>query len=575
MKLGFDGVGRLLRAGTAASSPPLAEIALSPPLLSAPSGLVDYHPRILTPEDGIAIAESFRDYVLLIASGPDVTVYVEEGCVDSPALGSIQTSLERRSHLYRSIAITPVTLEKIERLKRAQDQATTHTVPGERLVIQLLRLCADLRATDIQLKQYRHGAGVELRIDGDMVPNVQTASKGDLKDCCTALWNMSDGNSRLGNYSEMASASASIVHNLKQYGLDDLFAAIRLSFNFTFLGPECSIRLQPAGQTARPLEDLGLPAPAIIAFRRATSGAEGALLISGPMGSGKSNLLASIVLDYHDRRPQKKILTIEDPVEIFIADRISQWAVTGFAGDRAKEYEDLLHRALRADAQMLMLQECRDAAAASAFIEASITGAIGLTTIHTPNAMKIIRRLAGWNIEEAILTDPEIIRLLGAVRLVTVLCDCKIPIELAIKSRNGCAAALADSVGRLQRHADHSYFLRGQEVPRLICGFTRNHEGCELCQRRSKIRKTSYGITGRAQLAEAIAPDGTLLEQLYKGRLDEAHHHVRAILRVPSIQEDAIDRIVAGRLCPLDAELALGLFEDPKQLTARSAGVAR
>jgi type II secretory ATPase GspE/PulE/Tfp pilus assembly ATPase PilB-like protein len=520
-------------------------------------------PRLLTPrEDGIPIPESIAEYVLLVARGANVTIYVEEGAhrQKHPALDGILKSLERRKTVFRTVDIVALPMEQLDQVRRRHQTGLATTVAGERRVLQLLRTCAEMGATDIRLKQYRKAAGVELRIDGEMVGSVQMLSKSDLRDYCTALWNVSDTNSRRGNYTELVSASTSIVHKLKELGLDDVFAAIRCQFNATGIGPECDVRLQPAGQTARPFEQLGLTPATIATIRRATAAPGGALFISGPMGSGKTNLLASTVLDFHQRKPEKKIGTIEDPVEIFIADRISQWVVTGLGDDREKEFKDLLIRSLRSDLQMLMLQECRDGAAAAAFLEMAVTGALGISTIHTPNAMKIIRRLHGWGIDEVVLTDPEIMRLLGAVRLVPVLCSCKVPIEKALKEGHARAGELAESIARLQRHADRAYRLRGHDAPRLIGGCTRRPAGCDVCQARSSVRKLSYGITGRTQLAEMIIPDAILLEHLYKGRLDSAHHHARAVLRCPSVEEDALDRIAAGTLCPLDAENSLGLF---------------
>ena len=388
-------MGRLLRRPAAPTVEPPAAIVEEPAaVVVAPLEEVgDHAPVMLGPKHGIPISDAFAEYVVVLAVGRNVTVYAEKDSEGNPDLKSILTSLERRKSSYQSIAIEYLPLSDINTLRRTHDSSATNTGSGERWVIDILRQCAAFGATDIQFKQYRQSAGIKLRIDGDMIRNVFGVTKTDLLALCTALWNMSDNSSRWGNYSPTASESASIVHKLKQFGLEEQYCAIRLQFNSTFLGPECEVRLQPTGLTARPLASLGLSAPSLHTLRSALLSTGGIGLISGPVGSGKTNLFASTIHDFQERNPGKKIITIEEPVEVLIHEEVSQWVVNSAAEDVAEEYRKLLRRALRSDPQLVMLQECRDATAAAAFMEIGITGAIGLSTIHTPNAMKIIRRL--------------------------------------------------------------------------------------------------------------------------------------------------------------------------------------
>jgi type II secretory ATPase GspE/PulE/Tfp pilus assembly ATPase PilB-like protein len=514
-------------------------------------------------EPGVSIPRDIADYVLLVNEGGHVVLSIATGVESHTATQSLLRSIKNRigdgPGAFKSYRVESIEQSALPELRRRYQKPSYQSGSGERVVAQLLRDALDLGASDIHLKQYQNAAAILLRVDGDMVVWREGVSKGDIENHCHTLWTMSDGSSKKGNYVPKVAATTSIVFNLDKYGLSTALAAVRCLFAYTFLGPECSIRLQPAGQTARPIDHLGLSFTHIALIRNAVASTGGACFISGPLGSGKSNLLASTVLDYHRLFPGKRIVTIEDPVEIFIADQVSQWAVTGQGEDRVAEYKELLMQSLRADAQMLMNQECRDFTTASIFLEAAITGAIAITTIHTPDAFTIIQRLAGWGIDKVTLTSPSIIRLLGAVRLVPVLCEgCKIPIRRALSDGG---AELQEKTSRLQRFANRAFALRHQPVPVIADGHTRNPEGCPACRKGKALRK-SYGVTGRTQLAEMILPDNHLLDILYGGDHAAAHRYVRGDLKIPSLREDAILRIAAGRLCPIDAEQHLGLFDD-------------
>jgi type IV pilus assembly protein PilB len=158
-------------------------------------------------------------------------------------------------------------------------------------------------------------------------------------------------------------------------------------------GEGAIIRILDKANAQRTLDDLGMDAPARERFREAFSQAYGAVLVTGPTGSGKSTTLYAALQDLNE--VEKKIITIEDPVEYRIS-RIHQINVNRKAG---LDFATGLRSILRGDPDIVMVGEIRDPETARIAIEAALTGHMMLSTLHTNDAPGAITRLAKMGIE--------------------------------------------------------------------------------------------------------------------------------------------------------------------------------
>jgi general secretion pathway protein E len=523
-------------------------------------------PRLLNDCEEVEIAPAIRDYVAIVSEGDVVTIHVDQERRGNPAVGSLRRFFERREDRYPRVEVVGVPFDEIGRVVAKYGIRETDTVSLERQAIDILRIAAKVDASDLHVKQLHNGmAIVQFRVDGDIVPAGIQMSRDEGRSLCTAFFTMADASGKKGSYAESSSQAAAIIGNLPRYGLEAWFSALRLQFNSAALGPELAARLQPLGQTARALDRLGLSATQVDDLVAMVHAPHGALLISGPTGSGKSGTVAALVDHYTGRHPEKRALTIEDPVEIKLAGA-SQYSINEQDHEkRPKRLTAMLRDMLRSDFDLIMLQECRDPASAAAFLEVSITGRLGLSTIHTPTPSMIVQRLRGWGIDDATLRDPGTIVGLVGVRLCKVLCPhCKIPLEEALAGGGEAAEELARALDRMQVHSSWAFGLRRQDPPNLRSGFTRRGSGCGYCRQESVIRRPG-GTAGRSQLAEVIPTDAVLLDHLVSGRFEAAQRYLRQTLGVPSLFEDAIGRVARGMLCPLDAEAVLGYFPVPAQ----------
>jgi twitching motility protein PilT len=153
----------------------------------------------------------------------------------------------------------------------------------------------------------------------------------------------------------------------------------------TSQGPSVSVRLLP--QTIPSIEGLGLPA-IVSTFARYT---RGLVLFCGPTGSGKSTSLAALVGEIN-RTLARRILTIEDPIEFtHSSDRslVTQREV----GRDAATFHSAVLGALRADPEVIVIGEMRDAETVRAALTAAETGHLVLTTLHTGSAVQAIDRI--------------------------------------------------------------------------------------------------------------------------------------------------------------------------------------
>jgi type IV pilus assembly protein PilB len=193
---------------------------------------------------------------------------------------------------------------------------------------------------------------------------------------------------------------------------------IRVSMLPTTFGEKCVMRLAQKKALTRDKKDLGFSPEELKKFDHILKNTHGILLVTGPTGSGKSTTLYTALSELN--REDVNIITVEDPVEANI-DGINQVQVNNKA---QLTFANALRSILRQDPDIIMIGEIRDAETASIAVQASITGHLVVSTLHTNSSAGTISRLEDMGIESYLLADS----MIGVIaqRLVRRLCPyCK------------------------------------------------------------------------------------------------------------------------------------------------------
>ena len=193
---------------------------------------------------------------------------------------------------------------------------------------------------------------------------------------------------------------------------------IRASILPTVYGEKIVMRLTSKNALTREKSQLGLKPDELKKFDHILKNPHGILLVTGPTGSGKSTTLYTALSELN--KEDVNIITVEDPVEANI-DGINQVQVNNKAN---LTFASALRSILRQDPDIIMIGEIRDQETASIAVQASITGHLVVSTLHTNSAASTITRLADMGIEPYLIADSTI----GVIaqRLVRRLCpECK------------------------------------------------------------------------------------------------------------------------------------------------------
>ena len=197
---------------------------------------------------------------------------------------------------------------------------------------------------------------------------------------------------------------------------------VRVSTLPSSYGERVVLRLLDKQAAQINIGDLGLPDSILRNYKNALQLSEGIILVTGPTGSGKTTTLYSGLRHISDT--SQNILTVEDPIE-YTLPGIGQTQVNNKAG---YDFASGLRSILRQDPDIVMVGEIRDIETAKIAIQASLTGHLVLSTIHTNSAIGAIARLRDMGIESYLLASS--LRVVIAQRLVRRLCeDCKTPVK--------------------------------------------------------------------------------------------------------------------------------------------------
>lgn len=312
--------------------------------------------------------------------------------------------------------------EDLERLAESDSDA-----PVIRLVQRLLASAAARRASDVHIEPMARHVSVRYRIDGRLVEveKLPDALAPPLASRIKVMAGLDIAESRLPQDGRL---------RFTDRGRD---VDVRVSTSPIAHGESIVMRLLGRTSVALDLGALHLPAQPKAKLERALDRPHGIILLTGPTGSGKTTTLYAAINRL--RRPDVKILTVEDPVEILI-EGVNQVQVRP---EIDLTYAKALRAFLRQDPDILMIGEIRDRETADIAMRAALTGHLVLSTLHTQSAIGAFTRLEDLGIEP-FLTGSTVIATL-AQRLVRQLCPrCKTPhvpdpIERAAFARMGVA----------------------------------------------------------------------------------------------------------------------------------------
>jgi type IV pilus assembly protein PilB len=261
---------------------------------------------------------------------------------------------------------------------------------------------------------------------------------------------------------------------------------VRVSVLPTDNGETVVMRLLDSGKKFLSLEQLGFNEDHLKIFEKICKLSQGMILVTGPTGSGKTTSLYSMLSNYNT--PDKKIITLEDPVEYHL-DNIVQSQIHA---DKGYTFASGLESILRQDPDVVMIGEIREYDTANTALQASLTGHVVLSTIHTNSALESVSRLMNIGIEPYLIA-PSLDTVI-AQRLARTFCPKCVKQETVNEQERAKLTEYLQSVTAVTK--------KEYQIPDSLP----KAQGCEVCNH--------TGYLGRVVLAEVIRLDEDLKEMI-------------------------------------------------------------
>ena len=293
--------------------------------------------------------------------------------------------------------------EDLEHLKDLASEA-----PVIKMVNLIMQRAVEMRASDIHIEPFEQSLKVRLRVDGVLqeidAPNVKSTAAVISRIKIMAKLNIAE---------RRLPQDGRIKVQMMGKELD-----LRVSTIPTMYGESVVIRLLDKENTVLDFAELGFAGRHLEQFIEVLSLPHGIILITGPTGSGKSTTMYAALKQLNT--PQRKIITVEDPVE-YQMEGINQIQAKPQIG---LTFASALRSIVRQDPDVIMIGEMRDLETARIAVQSALTGHLVLSTLHTNDAAGGVTRLLDMGLEEYLLTST--VNGILAQRLVRKLCPvCK------------------------------------------------------------------------------------------------------------------------------------------------------
>ena len=299
---------------------------------------------------------------------------------------------------------------------------------------------------------------------------------------------------------------------------------MRVSVLPTMFGESVVIRVLDKGNVGLSLDKIGMPPELLGEFRQVIKKPNGIVLVTGPTGSGKTTTLYSALSELNDI--DSKLITTEDPVEYEI-DGIIQCPINH---EIDLTFAAALRAILRQDPDVILVGEIRDLETAQIAIQASLTGHLVFSTLHTNDAPSSVTRLRDMGVEPFLITA--CVEAIQAQRLVRKVCQ-------------NCKTAYTPTREQIMELAVAPETMAGKQ---FYYG-----EGCAKCN--------NLGFKSRTGLYELMIIDDNLRDMISRGSsTDQMKQYLRK-LGVQTLRESGIEALLLG-VTTLDEVVRETVMED-------------
>ncbi|HSL15258.1 MAG TPA: ATPase, T2SS/T4P/T4SS family [Actinomycetota bacterium] len=457
----------------------------------------------------LPIAE--RDGKLLVAMSDPANVYTLDD-IRTVTGRDVQPVVATASDVEQAIQKYSTLGEEVEQLASeaasaadvgedaANVEAAIEDAPIVKLVNAIMTQAVSDRASDVHIEPTEKDVRVRFRVDG-VLHEVMHSPKNIQNGLLSRLKVMAD----LNIAERRVPQDGRIGMKVANRQLD-----LRVATLPTVYGEKIVIRILDKSQGLLQLTDLGFHPDAFKRFEVAYRKPYGAILVTGPTGSGKSTTLYATlnVLNEIDRN----IITVEDPVE-YRLHGVNQIQVNNKAG---LTFASALRSILRADPDIVLIGEIRDRETAMISIEAALTGHLVLSTLHTNDAPSAMTRLTEMEVETFLVASA--VDCVIAQRLARKLCErCRAPYvpERFELIEAGVPESRLDSVDQLFRPA-----------------------GCSAC--------ANTGYRGRMGLYEVMPVTEEIERMTVERASSDAMRTVAIQQGMLTLRDDGIDKTLRG-----------------------------
>jgi general secretion pathway protein E len=390
---------------------------------------------------------------------------------------------------------TEIIQEPEDLLDSAEDSA-----PIIRLVNSLLQQAVKERSSDIHIEPHERELVVRFRTDDLLYEPIRPLPKRIQQAVTSRIKIMG----RLDIAEKRLPQDGRIMLKIAGREYD-----VRLSTIPTQYGERCVLRLLPRTQELLSLDRIGLDTELRTVFKRLIHRNNGIILVTGPTGSGKTTTLYAALSTINT--PERNILTVEDPVEIQLKG-VGQIEIRPQIG---LSFAAGLRSILRQDPNVILVGEIRDLETAEIAIQASLTGHLVFSTLHTNDAAGAITRLVDMGVEPFLISSSLIASL--AQRLVRVLCP-------------RCRATYVPSREELEEAGIRPEDIKGRAVYRAV--------GCERCNHK--------GYRGRTAIFEILVIDESIRKLTTRGIDAKTIQEAAVRGGMITLRQDGVGKVLAG-----------------------------